>query len=252
MNMHNCLILGSGRSGTSAAAGCLANGQYFMGNDLIPARVSNPDGVFEDLHVRSINEEVLAPLLPPRRPNVESDRHIPEQWQRWLAHFPVGIEIPSSPQIKASINELISNKPYCFKDPRFSYALPVWRSQLENCVFVCMFRNPASTASSIVRFTKEFELMHSLEISFNEALDAWTMLNRHILEKHRHQGDWLFLHLDQLIYGDGLDKLAEFTGAEINRAFPKAERRRTFSDVGVSEEVTRVYDKLCDLAGFDR
>ena len=153
-----------------------------MGNDLIPARVSNPDGVFEDLHVRSINEEVLAPLLPPRRPNVDSDRHIPEQWQRWLAHFPVGIEISSSPQIKASINELTSNKPYCFKDPRFSYALPVWRSQLENCVFVCMFRNPASTASSIVRFTKEFELMHSLEISFNEALDAWTMLNRHILE----------------------------------------------------------------------
>ncbi len=46
--------------------------------------------------------------------------------------------------------------------------------------------------------------------------------------------------------------LAEFTGAEINRAFPKAERRRTFSDVGVPEEVTRVYDKLCDLAGFHR
>jgi hypothetical protein len=61
-----------------------------MGNNLIPARKSNPDGVFEDLQVRSINEAALAPLLPSQRPNVEKDRHIPEQWQRWLARLTVG------------------------------------------------------------------------------------------------------------------------------------------------------------------
>ena len=248
--MRNCLILGSGRSGTSTAAGCLAHAQYFMGNNLIPARKSNPDGVFEDLQVRSINEAALAPLLPPRRPNVESDRHIPEQWQRWLARLPVGLTIFSSPQIEASIKELTSNEPYCFKDPRFSYALPVWRPHLENCVFVCMFRDPASTAASIVRFTKEFELMHSLEISFEEAIDAWTMQNRHILEKHRHQGDWLFLHLDQLVFENGLARLSEFTGAKVDRSFPKAERYRTFSDMDVPGEVARIYQELCELAGF--
>lgn len=221
-----------------------------MGNELIPARQSNPDGVFEDLQVRSINEAALAPLLPCRRPNVESDRHIPEQWQRWLARIPVGLDIPSSPQIETAINELISNEPYCFKDPRFSYALPLWRPHLRNCVFVCMFRDPASSAASIVRFTKEFELMHSLEITFEEALDAWALQNRHILEQHRHRGEWLFLHLDQLIFEEGLDKLAEFTGAKVNRSFPNAERRRTFSDVGVPMEVTRIYKELCELAGF--
>ena len=248
--MRNCLILGSGRSGTSTAAGCLAQGHYFMGNDLIPARKSNPDGVFEDLQVRSINEAALAPLLPSRRPNVQSDRHIPEQWQRWLARLPVGLNIPSSPEIETSIKELISNEPYCFKDPRFSYTLPLWRPHLKECVFVCMFRDPASTAASIVRFTKEFELMHSLEISFEEALDAWTMQNRHILEQHRHQGDWLLLHLDQLVFAKGLAKLAEFTGAKVNRFFPQAKKLRTFSDMDVPVEVERIYQELCRLAGF--
>lgn len=221
-----------------------------MGDNLIPARESNPDGVFEDFRVRSINEEVLSTLLPTRRPNIESDRRIPEKWQRWLARLPVGIDIPSSPQLEASVKQLVSIEPYCFKDPRFSYTLPVWRPHLENCVFACMFRDPASTAASIVRFTKEFELMRGFEIAYDEALQAWTMLNLHILEQHRHQGDWLFLHLDQLIFEDGLDKLAEFTGAEVNRVFPKAERRRTFSDLDVPSEVKSVYEKLCELADF--
>ena len=92
--------------------------------------------------------------------------------------------------------------------------------------------------------------MHSLEITFEEALDAWALQNRHILEQHRHRGEWLFLHLDQLIFEEGLDKLAEFTGAKVNRSFPNAERRRTFSDVGVPMEVTRIYKELCELAGF--
>jgi hypothetical protein len=113
-----------------------------------------------------------------------------------------------------------------------------------------MFRDPASTAASIVRFTKEFELMHSLEISFEEAIDAWTMQNRHILEKHRHQGDWLFLHLDQLVFENGLARLAEFTGAKVDRSFPKAERYRTFSDMDVPGEAARIYQELCELAGF--
>jgi hypothetical protein len=160
------------------------------------------------------------------------------------------MNIPSSPQIDTKIKELTSNEPYCFKDPRFSYSLPVWRPHLSNCVFVGMFRDPTSTAASIVQFTKEFELMNSLEISFEEAIDAWTMQNRHILEQHRRQGDWLFLHLDQLIYENGLGKLAEFTAAKLDRSFPKADKCRTYSDMDVPREVTHVYQELCILAGF--
>ena len=48
MNQRNCLILGSGRSGTSMAAGILARAGYFMGAELWPADIGNPKGYFED------------------------------------------------------------------------------------------------------------------------------------------------------------------------------------------------------------
>jgi len=44
--MKNCIILGSGRSGTSMVAGTLAKSGYFMGDNLYPARESNPKGFF--------------------------------------------------------------------------------------------------------------------------------------------------------------------------------------------------------------
>ena len=65
MNQRNCLILGSGRSGTSMAAGILARAGYFMGAELWPADIGNPKGYFEDREVNKINDELIAPA--PRR-----------------------------------------------------------------------------------------------------------------------------------------------------------------------------------------
>jgi hypothetical protein len=48
MSPRNCLILGSGRSGTSLAAGILAQAGYFMGDELWPVNIGNPKGQFED------------------------------------------------------------------------------------------------------------------------------------------------------------------------------------------------------------
>jgi hypothetical protein len=248
--LRNCIILGSGRSGTSTAAECLSSSGYFMGHALLPPRVSNPTGVFEDFTVRSINEEILSPLVLPRRANVAEDRALPEQWQRWLARIPTETPVPSSSRIDTAIGNLVSNEPYCFKDPRFSYSLPAWRPHLKGAVFICMFRDPASCATSIVKFTQEFEPMRSLDISFDGALEAWSLLNRHIIEIHRLQGEWLFLHLDQLIFGNGLDRLHEFTGAKVDHSVPKAERRRNLSNLEVSQGAASVYRKLCELAEY--
>jgi len=58
--MKNCIILGSGRSGTSMLAGCLAKSGYFMGDNLYPAREANPKGFFEDPEINAINEMLIA------------------------------------------------------------------------------------------------------------------------------------------------------------------------------------------------
>ena len=253
--MRNCIILGSGRSGTSAAAGALitANPEYYSGGNFVSPRISNPDGTFEPVTIRSINEDVLSQVVP-RRPlttATETYRYIPTQWQRWLARIPVETLIPSTPNIEKRIKEQTQKKPFCFKDPRFSYTLDVWYPHLEDCVFVCMFRHPAETAKSIIRFTQEFELMQDFEISYNQALEAWSLLNQHILEKHYPKGgEWLFLHLDQLFTDDGMNRLAKITDAKVNRSFANQDRVRTKSFQEVPPHTQAIYERLCELANY--
>ncbi|NIM13858.1 MAG: sulfotransferase family protein, partial [Candidatus Aminicenantes bacterium] len=55
--MKNCLILGSGRSGTSMIAGILHKAGYFMGDNLYPPRSANPKGFFENWEINEINEK---------------------------------------------------------------------------------------------------------------------------------------------------------------------------------------------------
>ena len=253
--MKNCIILGSGRSGTSAVAGALitTNPSYYSGGDFIPPRTSNPDGTFEPVSIRKINEEILAQVVPERHTGTPNDVHrqIPTQWQRWLARIPLETRIASTKSIDDQIKEHLQNEPYCLKDPRFSYTLNVWRPHLDNCVFVCMFRDPAETAKSIMRFTQEFELMKDLEISYDQTLEAWTLLNRHILEKHyTKEGGWLFLHLNQLFSNTSLDRLVEMTGANVNRLFINSKRIRTRYTAEVPPSTEKVYTELCRLADY--
>ena len=50
-SVKNCLILGSGRSGTSMIAGILHKAGYFMGDNLYPPRSANPKGFFENWEI---------------------------------------------------------------------------------------------------------------------------------------------------------------------------------------------------------
>src|SRR5437879_5732793 len=114
--MRNCLILGSGRSGTSMLAGMLHGAGYYMGTHLIPADESNPKGYFEDDEINAINEALLAPVTPTLR--------CPSDGWRWLARVPVGTPVPFLPAISERIEAQTRRIPFAFKDPRFCYTLP--------------------------------------------------------------------------------------------------------------------------------
>src|SRR5207245_1776489 len=189
-SMRNCLILGSGRSGTSMLAGMLRGAGYYMGAHLIPADESNPKGYFEDDEINAVNEALLAPVTPAlRRPSYG--------W-RWLAQVPVGTPISCPPAIAERIAAQMRCVPFAFKDPRFCYTLPAWRPFLHDGVFLCIFREPARTAHSILKECRSADYLQGLPMDFAGALDGWTLMYRHILENHRHEGDWLFFHYDQL------------------------------------------------------
>jgi len=250
--MKNCIILGSGRSGTSMVAGTLARAGYFMGEGLYQPRDSNPKGFFESPDINGINESLLARVTP-RRPPVLGRwffRDRPQRNQRWLARVPPGAAIPCPARTARGIARLVGREPYCFKDPRFCYTLPAWRPFLKGAVFVCVFREPAATAASIVKECRSVPYLRSLSMSFATAVEVWMRMYQHVLRIHRNEGEWIFVHFEQVLTGEGVTRLEQHLGILADRDFPEAGLRRSSSDATVPPPAMKLYEELCEEAGY--
>lgn len=227
-----------------------------MGNSLWEAREANPRGFFEDREINEINEDLLESVMP-GRPQIFGRsffRSRPVKWQRWLACLPLDVQIMVPDPLGERIGRMVEHQPYCFKDPRFSYTLPAWRPYLTNTVFLCVFRDPATTATSIVKECREVpHLAHKntgIRMSFRRALEIWASMYQAILWKHSKEGSWLFLHYNQVLQEEGLDRIEEFTCAKIDRAFPTSTLSRSTSVATVPLRYENIYRELCEVAGF--
>jgi GT2 family glycosyltransferase len=253
--MRNCLVLGSGRSGTSMVAGSLARAGYFMGERLYPARDANPLGFFEDPEINGINEALLAPRVPAS----QGLRDL----QRWLAVVDSRVEAPLAPELARRVRALVARAPFCFKDPRFAYTLPAWRPELADARLICVFRDPLVSAASIVKECATADYLRGVEMDVERALSIWCAQYRSILELHDadrgrgRAGDWLFLHYDQMFDG-GPAKLSSFLDAPVNADFAKPELARSKPAAATShgsrrllEQARRFHSELCELAGFE-
>ena len=234
-------------------AGTLAGSGYYMGDDLISASPSNPKGFFEDLEINMINEKLLDPVVP-KRPRFLGRwlfRDRPTGDGKWLSQIPVGVHFSCPQEIAERIQSAVSRTPYCFKDPRFSYTLPAWKPFLQNTVFVCVFRHPAATARSIVKESRSPKWARKVSLNLKHALNVWTIMYRHILECHRHEGEWLFLHYDQVLSVEGLDRLESFLHAKVDRTFPDSNLRHDTPAEITSRKAMGLYQELCALARFE-
>jgi hypothetical protein len=221
-------------------AGALRSSGYYMGEHLIPADGTNPKGYFEDDEINAINEALLAPVTP--------GLSRPAYGWRWLASVPVGITLPGSADLSERIARQTARAPFCFKDPRFCYTLPAWRRFLSDAVFLCIFREPARTAHSIVKECQQADYLQGLPIDFARAVEVWTLMYRHILEVHAQVGEWLFLHYDQLFESSAFAKLEAALGVRPDRKFPEPKLKRSVADGEVGPVAGRVYGRLCELA----
>ncbi|MBI4718794.1 MAG: hypothetical protein HY763_13385 [Planctomycetes bacterium] len=250
--MRNCIILGSGRSGTSMVAGLLASCGYFMGGRLHRPRDANPKGFFEAARINRINDALIRQVVPAQWPLLGRwfQRDRPGRTQMWLARVPVGTQLPAPPALLRRISALVRNPPFCFKDPRFSYTLPVWRPLLGDAAYICVFREPSPTAESMI---KEGRDPHHRNMDVDEelAFGVYTLMYEHIVEVHRETGSWLFLHYDQVLRGNGVDRLETFIEAKVNRGFPDASLKRSASDRQAPEAALNVYARLCALAEYN-
>lgn len=251
--MRNCIILGAGRSGTSMVAGLFQHTGYFMGSRLMATRPANPRGFFEDLEVNGINEELLASVTPrpPRGPLrlVPAMRRRPSYSQRWLAMVPLNDRCCTvTPAISARIQRQVAHAPYCFKDPRFCYTLPSWRPFLDDPVFLCVFRDPRRTAQSMVREVREARYLQGLTFSYADGLRVWALMYRHVLERHRFFGNWLFVHYDRVADGSSISVIEDAVGARLDSGFPDHAVSRTKGTGYCPSDVEDVYNQLLDLS----
>jgi hypothetical protein len=251
-DVRDCVILGSGRSGTSLAAGVLAQAGYFMGRALYPPDLGNPKGYFEDPEVNAINEDLLAQVLP-RRPGGTLGRLLfrgrPADGQRWLARVPLDADVPCPPDIAERITAYTTRRPFCLKDPRFAYTLPAWRPFLGDALLVCVFREPAATAASMVAEARRQPILRSLRLDRRQAIAVWQATYTHILERHRAAGgEWLFVHYAQLLDGSALPHLAARLGCPVDAHFADERLQRSRARGPVPAAAQALYERLCALA----
>jgi len=240
--MYNCLVLGSGRSGTSMIAGTLSNGSYFFGDKLIPPRAANLKGFFESGVVNNVNERILKITMPKLA-----------YGHRWLGLL--GLEgvkgLYNSKGIMKEIKQLVAKAPFCYKDPRFCYTLPVWQPHLKNTKFICVFRRPKDT---IVRILKECSIapyLQKMKIDKRKAQNVWRLMYTHVVERHRKQGRWLFVHYDQMFDVATLTKIEEFLQTEVDKSFPERKLRKSVdNNMELTPETQRIYHILCNLANY--
>jgi hypothetical protein len=235
---RSCIILGSGRSGTSMVAGTLGGLGYFMGDNLLAPREANPKGFFEDHEIIRINEALMARACP-GAPCVKGTG--------WLVPVPLGTQFVVRDSLARRMALQTAKKPFCFKDPRFCYTLEAWRPYLGNALFVCVFREPARCANGIV---KEGMGLSGVQLEFEQALRVWTLMHRHVLGHHLGGGQWVFVHYDQVLDGSAAARLEAALGTEIDMSFPDGALRRSPATGPVDAQAQELYRRLCCLADY--
>jgi len=145
-----------------------------------------------------------------------------------------------------------AREPFCYKDPRFSYTLPVWRRFLKpGTALICIFREPQITVESILKECRSAEYLKSLFITRKNALAVWANMYAHILLKNREASKaFCFVHYDQVYDGSALARLSRILKTGLRKDFVDEGLRRTASDSPVPEYASHIYARLCDLAGY--
>ena len=266
--VRNCLILGMGRSGTSLLGGILYQAGYYMGENLYPPRPTNPRGFFECSMINCLNEDILKRYRRVRSSytsgsvvrawshrlgggNLLNPDH--RRLQGWLCDIPEEIPIQCRDEsITKRIQALVARTPFCYKDPRFSYTLPVWRRCLgRDTVFICMFREPGRAVASILKECAEMRYLKGLRMDRRTALSIYVNMYRHVLRYNDDVRDRIrFVHYDQLLSGTVLPVLSEDLGVGLTAAFVDQSLSRTRDNQPVTDAAANVYADLCARAGL--
>lgn len=258
------IILGSGRSGTSMVAGLLAGASYNMGRRHIEPNEANPKGYFEDKEINDLNEAILDRYcktrpeflrflfnhLPLAMDGFRNSVPIRGRGQLWLARIPQDITVEPLNQVEKRLQTLLSQRPFCFKDPRFCYTIPAWRPylDLDETVFLCVFRNPADTVESVLNVCRKSRYLNNIRIGVADVCEMWRSMYAHVLHRHKNHGRWMFIRYEQAFENGFSERLSEFTGAKVDSSFATKTLHRSHGNCSIDDATLSTYADLCRLA----
>lgn len=138
------VVLGMGRSGTSAVTGMFVRAGFFAGvaDDLMPANFANPAGYYENLRIVAANDQLLQRL--------GGDWFNPPSHDAELA-----ASAWATPILRAEVERLVGQaerRPIAIKDPRIGVLMPVWDAIISDWLHpVLVIRDPIEIARSLSR-----------------------------------------------------------------------------------------------------
>jgi hypothetical protein len=261
MTMHNLLILGTGRSGSSMLAGCFRNTGAFQGARLIGPTPMNPRGFYEDQAVNTLNSgmihkilypfkalRLLAPLLP-----VAHQHH----GLYWLAAPCQTRRLSLTKDVERGVCQLLAQQPFCFKDPRFSVTLPSWQSYLPaDTKYLVVFREPGRTVDSILQAMKQDSYRSFPSLSREWCLTLYRRTYQRLLGWAAGKPNWFFVDSEEFVRDESVRRtLEQFVDAELDTSEidPSVQRSRPgrVDHCRRGRQCQRVYEQLKKRARHD-
>ncbi len=144
MGAVGVVILGMGRSGTSAVTGMFASAGFFVGQkqDLMPAAEANPAGHWENMRIYQANERILSRL-----------------GGSWFDPPSAVAQLAASewavPALRTEVERIVEQAhgvPVAIKDPRIGVMTALWHQLIaDNLHPVLVVRDPVEIAFSLDR-----------------------------------------------------------------------------------------------------
>lgn len=160
------IVLGMHRSGTSAIAGLLGEMGCDLPKDLMEASDMNARGFFESNKITFLNEDLLSSAGM-----TWYDLHrFPDSWHD--SHKAAEFHTRAT---AALAEEFGQSALFVMKDPRNCRLVPFWEAALEaqgaQPAYVCIHRDPAEVAASLVRWAN-YEPLYGQALWLRHVLDA--------------------------------------------------------------------------------
>jgi hypothetical protein len=247
------LIRGCGRSGTSMVASLFEECGLFESQTLYEPTSGNPLGFFESLELNECNNDIIDAMLCwplfdwKIRRRISIAAHA-ERRAYWLAAPARIANVRLAPQLKAKMARLVEQAPFCLKDPRFSVTLPYWREMLPpETRFVVVYRDPALTAASILKFAAE-QYDPPIQVTIAWAFTLWSRSYSRLLSQFADSERSAFVSYDDMTSGEGVSTIEHLTGYTLPQERIRPETRRTLISPRLAGMVPRecrsLYERL--------